>query len=153
MILVTTNENSKNVYHQDELVNTLNSTVLAIGTSGRCLVDPVVGIPLEGVREALEDIGLRPDEMEYDSERFQRKYVVATLTENMWSFETTTEAPARTPNEFEYIRVELHDCDDVIARMAFASHVRGDSSLLDDPMVADYLAQQQYRQYRCQYLS
>ena len=153
MILVTTNENSKNVYHQDELINTLNSTVLAIGTSGRCLVDPVVGIPLEGVREALEDIGLRPDEMEFDTKRFQRKYVVATLTENMWSFETTTEAPARTPNEFEYFRVELHDCDDVIARMAFASHVRGDSSLLDDPMVADYLAQQQYRQYRCQYLS
>ena len=153
MILVTTNENSKNVYCSDELVNTLNSSVLAIGTSGRCLVDPAIGIPLEGVREALEDIGLRPDEMEFDTERFQRKYVVATLTENMWSFETTTEAPARTPNEFEYFRVELHDCDDIIARMVFASHVRGDSSLLDDPMVADYLAQQQYRQYRCQYLS
>lgn len=152
MILVTTNENSKNVYHQDELVNTLNSTVLAIGTSGRCLVDPVVGIPLEGVREALEDIGLRPDEMEYDHERFQRKYVVATLTQKMWSFETTTEAPVRTPNEFEFMRAELYDCNDVIARMVFASHVRGDSSLLDDPMVADYLAQQQYSQYRCKHM-
>lgn len=153
MILVATNENSKNAYNQDELINTLNSTVLAIGTSGRCLVDPVVGIPLEGVREALEDIGLRPDEMEYDSERFRRKYVVATLTQSMWYFEITTEAPVRTPNEFEFMRVELHDCNDVITRMVFASHVRGDSSLLDDPMIADYLALQQYRQYRCQYLS
>ena len=153
MILVTTNEHSKNVYCSDELVNTLNSTVLAIGTSGRCLVDPAIEISLESVREALEDIGLRPDEMEYDSERFQRKYVVATLTKDLWYFEITTEAPVRTPNEFEFMRVELHDCNDVIARMAFASHVRGDSSLLDDPMVADYLAQQQYRQYRCQYLS
>lgn len=153
MILVTTNENSKNVYHQDELVNTLNSSVLAIGTSGRCLVDPAVGIPLEGVREALEDIGLRPDELEYDSERFKRKYVAATLTQSMWCFETTTQAPVRTPNEFEFMRAELYDCNDVVVRMAFASHVRGDSSLLDDPMIADYLAQQQYRQYRCQYLS
>ena len=153
MILVTTNENSKNVYHQDELVNTLNSSVLAIGTSGRCVVDPAVGIELHHVQEAIEDIGLNPTELEYDSERFQRKYVVATLTENMWSFETTTEAPARTPNEFEYFRVELHDCNDVVVRMAFASHVRGDSSLLDDPMIADYLAQQQYSQYRCKYLS
>jgi len=149
MILVTTNEHSKNVYCSDELVNTLSSSVVAIGTSGRCLVDPAIGISLEGVREALEDIGLRPDELEYDSERFQRKYVVATLTENMWYFETTTEAPVRTPNEFEFIRVELHDCNDVITRMVFASHVRGDSSLLDDPMIADYLALQQYSQYRC----
>ena len=153
MILVTTNENSKNVYHQDELINTLNSSVLAIGTSGRCLVDPAVGIPLEGVREALQDIGLLPDEMEFDTKRFQRKWVVATLTEQMWCFEIVTEAPVRVENEFEHFRVELYDCNDVIARMAFASHVRGDSSLLDDPMVADYLAQQQYRQYRCQYLS
>lgn len=153
MILVTTNANSKNVYCSDELVNTLNSTVVAIGTSGRCLVDPAIGIPLESVREALEDIGLNPTELEYGSERFQRKWVVATLTDQMWSFEIVTEAPVRVENEFEYIRVELYDCDDVIARMAFASHVRGDSSLLDDPMVADYLAQQQYRQYRCQYLS
>ena len=153
MILVTTNEHSKNVYCSDELVNTLSSTVLAIGTSGRCLVDPAVGIELHHVQEALEDIGLIPTELEYDSERFKRKWVVAALTEQMWSFEIVTEAPVRTPNEFEYFRVELHDCDDVIARMAFASHVRGDSSLLDDPMVADYLALQQYRQYRCQYLS
>lgn len=153
MILVTTNENSKNVYHQDELINTLNSTVLAIGTSGRCLVDPVVGIPLEGVREALEDIGLRPDEMEFDTERFQRKYVVAALTEQMWSFEIVTEAPVRVENEFKFMRAELHDCSDVITSMVFASHVRGDSSLLDDPMIADYLARKQYSQYRCKYLS
>ena len=152
MILVTTNENSKNVYHQDELINTLNSTVLAIGTSGRCLVDPVVGIPLEGVREALEDIGLRSDEIEYDSEHFKRKYVAATLTQSMWCFETTTQAPVRTPNEFEFMRTELYDCNDVIARMVFASHVRGDSSLLDDPMIADYLSLQQYSQYRCWHL-
>ena len=149
MILVTTNENSKNVYCQDELVNTLNSSVLAIGTSGRCLVDPAVGIELHHVQEALEDMGLNPTELEYDSERFQRKWVVATLSEQMWSFEIVTEAPLRVPNEFKYFRVELYDCNDVIARMVFASHVRGDSSLLDDPMIADYLALQQYSQYRC----
>ena len=152
MILVTTYANSKNVYHSDELVNTLNSNVIAIGTSGRCIVDPAVGIELHHVQETLEDMGLHFPEFEYDSERFQRKWVVAELTDQMWSFEIVTEAPKRVPNEFEYIRAELHDCDDVIARMVFASHVRGDSSLLDDPMIADYLAQQQYTQYRCKIL-
>lgn len=153
MILVTTHANSNNVYHSDELVNTLNSNVIAIGTSGRCVVDPAVGIELHHVQEALEDIGLNPTELEYDSERFQRKWVVATRTEQMWSFEIVTEAPVRSENEFEYIRVELYDCNDVVVRMVFASHVRGDSSLLDDPMIADYLARQQYSQYRCKYLS
>ena len=153
MILVTTNENSQNVYLSDELVNTLNPNVITIGTSGHCVVDPEVGIELHHVQEALEDIGLNPTELEYDEQRFQRKWVVASLTEQMWSFEIVREAPVRVPNDFKYFRVELYDCNDVVVRMVFASHVRGDSSLLDDPMIADYLAQQQYSQYRCQYLS